>query len=107
MSAQGRAAVARVLAEILAARSPGSTWLPVDRRQIDSHTGTGQTIRRLAAPEHLHPIGFEPVAAVDRRTPDEHAVDASGQKPTPLRRRQVQPDSRTVRPQVKTGSGGA
>ena len=81
----GDQAVARVLAAILSERHPGTTWLPVETAEVGVDTGSGQTIRCLAAPEDADAAGIQPaVATVDLDATDEHAIDARGEQTAPL-----------------------
>ncbi len=52
MTDPGREAVGRAFARILAARHPGTIWLPLERGEVDADPGPGKAVRRLAAPQH-------------------------------------------------------
>ena len=59
MSEAGRTAVTRALAAIMERRYPGTVWLPVEAAQLDSATGAGKVVRRLAAPQDPDASGVE------------------------------------------------
>lgn len=59
MTDQGRHAIGRALADILAKRYPGTTWLPVDAAKLDAQPRPGEVVWRFAPPEDPHPPAIQ------------------------------------------------